>query len=87
MSAEIHSLGAPRIDSDRKSEFLQHISASFDAYVQATGEEPQAVVHILGGVTERHSIGWHVTGSAKGCADAFLCRAEKALLREIMQAD
>lgn len=87
MSAEIIPLGAASVVSDRKAEFVQHLSASFDAYVAETGLEPEACVHILASVTERCSVGWHMTGEAEGRADAVLCRSEKALLRQIMKGD
>ena len=82
--ATIIPLGAPIVESDRKAEFLQHLSAAFDSYVQKTGREPEACVHALGGMKEPVSIGWHMTGASCDGADAVLARTIITIQRELV---
>jgi hypothetical protein len=83
MSAAIIPFGAPAVESDRKAEFLQHVSAAFDSYVHKTGQEPEACVHALGGIKEPVSIGWHITDPSCDGADAMLARTIVTIQREL----
>lgn len=88
MSAEnVVSIGATRIESDRKALFLTQLSASYDNYADRHGVEPEAAMFVLGGVSRPQWLSWTVTGASEGMADAFMARALIIIHRELQKYD
>lgn len=70
------------VRNDRKTNFVNHAGSCFDSYVAATGQEPDALVVVLGGVKQTARCSWTVQGDSEGGAATMLAFAAAALNRE-----
>lgn len=87
MSGEVVPLKGEHIERDRKTEFLAQLAGAYDDYVQQSGEEPEALVYVLGGAHQWVSRGWTMRERSQGAASAVLARAASTLSWEVMQPD
>jgi hypothetical protein len=74
--------GAP-IVNDRRANFLRHTAASFDSYRLKYGDDPDAMVMVLGGLKQTAEAFWIVRGDSEGGGTTMLAFAQSALQREI----
>jgi hypothetical protein len=87
VSDNVVSLSSGPIQRDRKAEFLAQIGGAYDDYVAQSGEEPEAIVYVLGGAHQATSRGWTMRDRSQGAAAAVIARAGCALSFEVMQPD
>lgn len=71
------------VHNDRKANFVNHAGSCFDSYVAKTGQEPDALVVVLGGLKQDAIPSWTVQGDSEGGATTMLALAAAALGREI----
>lgn len=75
--------GSLPLRCDRKDQFVQNLSQSFDSYVRKYGEEPDAVVSVLGGLKQTAEAYWCVRSDSEGGGTTMLAVAQATLTREI----
>lgn len=68
---------------ERRADFLQAVTQSYDRYVSDFGQRPDAVVYILGGVRQSARAHWAVDGDSRGAATSMLAFAHAVLGREV----
>lgn len=73
-----------QVTSDRKAEFIRNVASGYDAYVEAHGEEPDALVHVLCGLKQTARCGWMIQGASQGGSTTILAFAHAMLMREIV---
>ncbi len=83
----IHALNSVNLTSDRRSEFLNNIAASFDLYVQMTGEEPDALVAVMGGIKQSSRSSWLCKGETEGATTSMLALAHCVIGRDIYNSN
>lgn len=71
------------VRSDRKAHFVNHVGACFDAYVSDYGQQPDAIVLVLGGVKQNARCSWTVQGESEGAATSMLALATGVMTREV----
>lgn len=87
MTAEVIGLRGVVGENDRKALLLQAVSASFDLYVTDWGEEPDAIVYVLGELKQTCRPGWQISGASEGGATSMQSVAAMSLLRDIIAPD
>lgn len=76
------SLNGAQIKSDRRASFIQTVAMSYDRYIKAYGEQPDAIVLILGGIKQTSQIGWDVEGESQQGMTSLLALAGMHCLAE-----
>jgi hypothetical protein len=82
--AEIVPLGAAPIDTDRRREFIEALAAAYDNYTDLMGEEPDAMVLLMGGAAQSFRVTHLMQGDTRGRASAFMALAAIALQRSVI---
>jgi chorismate mutase len=77
--AEIHSL-KPQNGSIRREQFITQIAQAFDKYVDDNGYEPDAIVHVLTGVTQETMTGFMMAGASENSGLTCLALANMGIL-------
>lgn len=72
-----------QISSDRRAHFLNYVAGAFDAYVKLHGEEPDAIVSVMGGLKQDARCSWTIGGASEGGATTMLAFAQAVLTREL----
>jgi hypothetical protein len=70
------------VDSSRRDDFAREVILRFGEYVEQFGSEPEAVVFVLGGVTQPIEVYYVTEGETDGKENAILAMASVALHRE-----
>lgn len=81
MSATIATIGRPAVESVRRAQFISEIGQAFDLYVERYGEEPETLIHVMGGVRKNTSTGWLFQGDSEGGGTTCLALATMALTK------
>lgn len=87
MSAEVVSLHGAKVGNDRREQFLAQVATRFDLFVEAYGEEPEALIFALCGIRQNVATGWIVTGDSEGAGSAMMAYAAAALRSEVFKGD
>jgi len=82
MSDNVVSLGGGPVESERRAAFLQSVAQSFDAYVTDYGDEPEAIVYVMAGITQASRIAWHIVGASESGVASVLSLAAVHCLTE-----
>jgi hypothetical protein len=82
MSHNVVPLGKANIASDRREEFMRSVAQSFEKYVERNGQEPDAIVYVMGGILTPTQTGWDIGGASKGGGTTMLSLAAVHLLTE-----
>lgn len=86
--AEIVPLRAGgQIHNDRKANFINNIGASFDSFTRKYGEQPDAMVIVLGGLRQAAETFWIVRGESEGGATTMLAFAQASIQRQLLNGD
>jgi hypothetical protein len=83
MSENVVSLKAGPVASDAKAEFMRHMAASFEKYVEDFGCEPDALVAVYCGLKQTARAHWLIRGESEGGAASIIALAAMAMMREI----
>lgn len=75
MSENVFRLGSADIDSSRREAFMLAVAQSFEIYVNAYGEEPDAVAFVIGGALQPTHSGWEIHGESQRGGTTFLSLA------------
>lgn len=75
MGADVVTLRGGPIENERRAAFLQPVAASFDHYVEANGQEPDAVVYVMCGIKQSSQIAWDIHGDSAGGPTSILSLA------------
>lgn len=86
MSENVVSLKGGAIENERRAAFMQAVVASFDLYVATYGQEPEAVVYVLCGLTQPSQIAWDIRGDSMGGPTSILSLAAVHCLAEAQSA-
>jgi hypothetical protein len=78
-SANVVSLHGQPVENDRRRQFAESATASFDAYVESFGVEPEAMVWVFGGLKQSARSGWLVTGDSEGGPTTMVALAAAVL--------
>lgn len=82
MTDNVVSIHGAEISNARREAFMRAVAASFDIYVEARGEEPEALVYVLCGVKQPSQIGWDVHGESRAGVTSVLSLAATHCLSE-----
>ena len=77
--SNVYSFGSRIPDTDQRSEFLNHLAAAYDNYVEAVGCEPDAVVAVWCGIKQPARSTWLVTRESEGGATSCLALATQVM--------
>lgn len=69
------------IESQRKQEFLAHVSRCYDSHVAKNGE-PDSLVFVLGGVGQPVEPFWMINGDSRASTNHVLAMASVILARQ-----
>lgn len=83
-TATVTSIRGAAVTNERRAHFLTHLAASFDAYVADIGEEPDALVIVMGGLKQTARPTWTVCGDSEGGPTTMLALAHVSLLKEVI---
>jgi hypothetical protein len=72
-----------QINNDRRANFVNHVAASFDSYRIAHGQDPDALVMVLGGLKQTGEAYWIIRGDSEGGCTTMLSFAQATIQREI----
>jgi hypothetical protein len=71
------------IENVQRDNFTAHVAASFNSYSAKYGEEPDAMVLVLGGLKQSGEAFWIIRGDSQGGATSMLAFAQATIQREI----
>lgn len=76
-----------QVHSDRKANFINHAGQVFDSYALRYGEQPDAMVMVLGGLRQAAETFWIVRGDSEGGATTMLALAQASIQRQLIEND
>lgn len=88
MTSTVVSLRGGAIENERRQAFLRAVAASYDLYVEAHDQEPDAIVYVLCGLTQPSRIAWDIRGGSVAGPTSILslaaihCQTEAASSRQ-----
>lgn len=68
--------------SEARAAFLQQAAGGFDAYVEAYGHEPDAMIHVYCGLKQTARSGWLFRGESEGGGTSLLALASATLMKD-----
>jgi hypothetical protein len=82
------SLKGGAVENERRTAFMRAVASSYDLYLEAVGEEPDAIVYVLCGIRQQSRIAWDIHGDSAGGPTSILslaavhCMAEAQCARQ-----
>lgn len=83
--SNITALYDAQIASERRKEFLNDVANSYDLYTKDFGEEPEAIVFVLGGITQSARVAFTTEGLTQRGSSSMLALAHVTLLKRIVE--
>ena len=81
----VHVLNGGTLDSERRREFLNDVASAFDLYVKDFEIEPEAIVFVLGGITQPTRVAYATTGTSQSGATSMLTLASATILKRVVE--
>jgi hypothetical protein len=76
------SLKGQEVENERRDAFMRAVALSYDVYVREHGQEPDAIVYVLNGLTKPSQIAWDIQGDSQGGPSSILSLAAVHCLTE-----
>lgn len=85
--ARVVAIHGANLEDERRAAFINDFAAAYDKFVASYGEQPDAFVMVMGGVSQTCRASWTIKGKPRGSNTSMLAMAHAVLLKEIIYPD